>query len=291
MASWPEIGEDALLTRLIAVVGSGACPISKFGAVRPPSVKPKPRDRAQMLRCRLAVLAGAVFVLSMSSPAAWAQSFAPAGNMDYNGYSQIRQSLKLQQVCADFRGAYDERGYDNGHCVGHDEPGIGFISAASRSGNNGQWEFTLPRERPLPATQSFENLITFQLSMTLYDPKSYPKGACIPDSDQNTPSTAGSALLELQFYPPGFPPYISQIGCDLAHWCASLTIDSLEVMSNGKVNPNCAEPVTFAFIHKNGIPTGPPGPASATAATLTPNPQTLLVNQGDRIRVTITAVC
>ena len=135
------------------------------------------------------------------------------------------------------------------------------------------------------------NLITFQLSMTLYDPKSYPKGACIPDSDQNTPSTAGSALLELQFYPPGFPPYISQIGCDLAHWCAALTIDSLEVMSNGKVNPNCAEPVTFAFIHKNGIPTGPPGPASATAATLTPNPQTLLVNQGDRIRVTITAVC
>jgi len=244
-----------------------------------------------MLLCRLAVLAGAVFVLSMASPAAWAQSFAPAGNMDYNGYSQIRQSLKLQQVCADFRGAYDERGYDNGHCVGHDEPGIGFISTASRSGNNGQWEFTLPRERPLPATQSFENLITFQLSMTLYDPKSYPKGACIPDSDQNTPSTAGSALLELQFYPPGFPPYISQIGCDLAHWCAALTIDSLEVMSNGKVNPNCAEPVTFAFIHKNGIPTGPPGPASATAATLTPNPQTLLVNQGDRIRVTITAVC
>jgi hypothetical protein len=111
----------------------------------------------------------------MSSPAAWARSFAPVGNLDCNGYSQIQKSLKPQQACVDFRGAYDERGYDNGHYIGHDEPGIGFISTAPHSGNNVQWEFTLPQERPLPATQSFENFAAFRLSMALCDPLSFPK--------------------------------------------------------------------------------------------------------------------
>jgi hypothetical protein len=236
---------------------------------------------------RLGVAVGAVFVLLMSSPTARAQSLAPVGNLDCNGYSQIQKPLKPQQACADFRGAYDERGYDNGHYIGHDEPSIGFISTAAHSGNNVQWEFTLPRERPLPATQSFENFAAFWLSMALCDPQSFPKGACSPDSDQNVPATAGSALLELQFYPPGFYPLISHISCDAMHWCAALNIDSLAVTSNGQVNPNCAEPINFALIQKDGVPAGPPGPASATAATFTPNGQTLLMNQGDRIRVTI----
>jgi len=116
-----------------------------MGGRAPIVCKAQTKDRVQMLRCRLAVLVGVVFVLLMSSPAAWAQSFAPIGNLDCNGYSQIQQPLKPQQVCADFRGAYDERGYDNGDYIGHDEPAIGFISTAPRSGNNVQWEFTLPR--------------------------------------------------------------------------------------------------------------------------------------------------
>ena len=58
-------------------------------------------------------------------------------------------------------------------------------------------------------------------------------------------------------------------------------------MSNGQLNPNCTEPVNFAFIQTNGVPTGPPGPNTATNATFTPNAQTLLMNQGDHIRVTI----
>jgi hypothetical protein len=37
----------------------------------------------------------------------------------------------------------------------------------------------------------------------------------------------------------------------------------------------------------DGIPTGPPGPASATNATFTPNGQTLLMNQGDKLKLTI----
>ena len=239
-----------------------------------------------MSRCLVAVVAAAL-VLALSSPAVRAQSFAPVGNLDCNGYSQIQQSLKTPLVCADFIADYDQRGYDNGHYIGHDEPSIGFISTASHSGNNVQWEFTLPRERPLPATQSFENFIAFWFSMALCDPNSFPKGACIADSDQNNPNHAGSALLELQFYPPGFPPLVTQISCDLTHWCAALNIDSLEVESNGQVNPNCTEPVNFAFIQKDGVPTGPPGPGNANGATMTPNTQTLFMNQGDRIRITI----
>jgi hypothetical protein len=58
------------------------------------------------------------------------------------------------------------------------------------------------------------------------------------------------------------------------------------VKRDGRLNADCTEPVNFAFIQKNGVPTGPPGPASATAATLTPNARTLMMNQGDRIRIT-----
>ena len=239
-----------------------------------------------MSRCWLVVLVAAL-VLALSPEAVQAQSFAPVGNLDCNGYSQIQQPLKTQLICADFISDYDQRGYDNGHYIGHDEPSIGFISTASHSGNNLQWEFTLPRERPLPATQSFENFIAFWFSMALCDPNSFRRGACIADSDQNNPNVAGAALLELQFYPPGFSPYITQISCDTTHWCAALNVDSLEVMNDGQVNPNCTEPVNFAFIQQNGVPTGPPGPGNATAATMTPNAQTLLMNQGDRIRITI----
>jgi hypothetical protein len=235
--------------------------------------------------CRLLLIAAGL-LLALSSPAARAGSFAPVGDLDCNGYSQIQRPLRPLMVCADFRAAYDERGYDNGHYIGHDEPSIGFISTAPRSGNNIQWEITLPRERPLPATQSFENFIAFWFAMALCDPRSFPNGACVPDRDRNTPQEAGSAFLELQFYPPGFSP-LTVISCDRTHWCAALNIDSLEVMSNGRLNPRCTEPFNFALIQKNGVPAGPPGPGSATSATFRPNAQTLLMNQGDRIRITI----
>jgi len=151
-----------------------------------------------------------------------------------------------------------------------------------------RWEITLPVERPLPATQSFENYITFWFSMALCDPNSgFVRGPCIPDSDLNNPNNAGSAFLEMQFYPPGNPPFITQISCDLTHWCASLHINSLENMDNGQLNPNCTETTNFAFIQRNGVPTGPPGPNTATVASFTPNRQTLLMNQGDRLLITI----
>jgi hypothetical protein len=239
-----------------------------------------------MMNTRVVAFLSVGATLLVCSQTLRAQSFAPVGNLDCNGYSQIQKPLR-RDTCTDFRGEYGERGYDNGHYIGHDEPSIGFISTVVHSGNNVQWQFTLPSEHPLPATQSFENYIAFWFAMALCDPNSFPRGACIPDSDENNPTLAGSAFLEMQFYPPGFPPFITSISCDVKHWCASLHINSLEVTDLGTLNPNCTEPTNFAFIQTNGVPTGPPGPASATDATFTPNAQTLLMNQGDTLRITI----
>jgi len=211
--------------------------------------------------------------------------FPARGGLDCNGLSRIQKPLKADDTCADPRNGKD-RAEDNGVYVGHDEPSIGFFSSAPRSGNTVKWEVTLPRERSLPATQSFENFITFWVSMALCDPGSFPNGPCIPDSDRNKLFEAGSAFLEMQFYPPGFSPFITKISCDLKHWCASLHINSLEV-TDGHLNPNCGETTNFAFIQRNGIPTGPPGFASQTEASFIPNKQTLLMNQGDRLRITI----
>ena len=186
---------------------------------------------------RAVLLVSSALVLLIFSAPSTAQSFKPVGGLDCNGYSKVQKPLRPQDVCADFRSEYGQRGYDNGHYVGHDEPSAGFISTVSHSGNNLQWEITLPRERRLPATQSFENFVAFWFAMALCDPNSgFARGPCIADSDEHNPNTAGSAFLEMQFYP-----------------------------------------------------TGPPRPNNLNAASVTPNSQTLLMNQGDRLRITISA--
>jgi hypothetical protein len=230
----------------------------------------------------------AVVVLAVCSLNARVEAFPKIGNLDCNGFSKIQTPLRPQMTCADFRGDYDHRGFDNGRYIGHDEPSLGFFSTLPHSGNSIQWDMTLPVERPLPATQTFENTVAIWFAMALCDTNSYPNGPCIPDSDENTPADAGSAFMELQLYPPGFSPFITQISCDLKHWCAALNIDSLEIDSTGGVNPNCTEPVNFAWLATDGIPTGPPSPSAANAATFTPNGHTLLMNQGDHLRITIT---
>lgn len=243
----------------------------------------------------LVSLSLAVSTLHPSLARAAGLRFAPQGELDCNGYSKIQRPVKRNFPCADITGLHGERGEDNEHYIGHDEPSAQFLSSRPGSGNNVRWNISLPREHPLPATQSFQNAATFWFSMALCEPASYPLKPCVPDSDENPPSrfasdptVAGSAFLELQFYPPGFYPYLTQLSCDAIHWCAAMTIDSLKCdPAASSCNENCTEPVNFAFIQRDGVPTGPPGPASATDATLTPNAQTLLMNQGDQIEITI----
>lgn len=233
-------------------------------------------------------LASGALTLLMFCPSSQAQTIEPVGGLDCNGHSLVQKPLRPHDTCTDFHGYWGGRGYDNGYYIGHDEPSIGFISTLHHSGNNMRYAITLPVERPLPATQSFENYVTFWFSLALCDPNSgFVRGPCIPNSDLNNPINTGSAVLEMQFYPPGNPPFITQISCDLIHWCASLHINSLENMDNGMLNPNCTETTNFAFIQRNGVPTGPPGPNTMTVASNTPNNETLLMNQGDRLIVTI----
>jgi hypothetical protein len=89
--------------------------------------------------------------------------------------------------------------------------------------------------------------------------------------------------MELQFYPPGFAPFDDSISCDNTHWCSALTIDSVECDAAGTCNNNCIEPVNFAFIQRDGVPVGPPSPQESDLQTFTPNAQTLMMNQGDRL--------
>jgi hypothetical protein len=133
--------------------------------------------------------------------------------------------------------------------------------------------------------------------MALCDSNSYPLLPCDAKDDANAPGCtgicnphlypgAGSAFMEMQFYPPGFAPQSDAIGCDNTHWCSALTIDSLEcTFGFAQCNPACVEPVNFAFIQKDGIPTGPPSPQEQTVQSHLPNGSTLLYGPGDRITV------
>jgi HYR domain-containing protein len=137
---------------------------------------------------------------------------------------------------------------DYPYYVGHDEPEMEFFSTKPGSGNNLQWKIKLPAADPVPqqdgsVVANRELFSTIWFSLALCDPQSTPFGACTPNSDSNT-SSAGSAILELQFYPPG-----SNCPGDDSKWCASLTIDELTT--------NCGEPITAAPITTNGSPGGP----------------------------------
>ena len=128
-----------------------------------------------MLRCRLAVLVGwFLFCRCLLQPHGLNRS-RPLAILIAMATARSGNRSNRSKFASIFTAPNDERGYDNAHYIGHDEPGIGFDSTAPRSGNNVQWEFTLPRERLLLATQSFENLIAFWVSMALCDPPILPE--------------------------------------------------------------------------------------------------------------------
>jgi hypothetical protein len=92
--------------------------------------------------------------------------------------------------------------------------------------------------------------------------------------------------MEMQFYPPGQPPFVDSVSCDATHWCAALNIDSLECTTGFTTcNTGCEEPVNFAYIQRNGVPAGPPSPQKSGLSTYTPNTQTLMMNPGDTLTV------
>jgi len=251
----------------------------------------------------LAALFAFASVLVVLPEAASAKS---AAELDCNGQSPLGTAVHAPLACTDIRGfnnewnknTWDGRFYDNNEYIGHDEPDMTFLSHQHGSGNNVTWTDTIPRDpsaAPTDRNPGHDVAHWFELSpapwfsMALCDPNSYPQAPCTPESDSNAPSSTsnggGSTFMEFQLYPPGLPPFIDSSGCDDTHWCAALTIDSLECTEGfAQCNGNCEEPVNFGFIQRDGVPTGPAAPNEIDVASETPNSQTLLMNPGDTIR-------
>ncbi|HXC18543.1 MAG TPA: hypothetical protein VNT80_01410 [Acidimicrobiales bacterium] len=215
--------------------------------------------------------------------------------LDCNGDSPVQKMFRPMN-CTDIAGnlgasnpdTWGGKFYDNGQYIGHDEPDAAFTSHVPGSGNDVNWNLTLGTDpRALPTTSRpghdvshwFELSPAPWLSMAMCDNFSFPVTPCTPQSDSNaTTSTnpgGGSAFMEMQFYPPGEPPFVDSTSCDDTHWCAALTIDSLECNAT-TCNNNCIEPVNFAFIQTDGVP---------DQNGLTPDDKTLLMNPGDQISV------
>jgi len=234
-------------------------------------------------------------------------SVAPnsVNELDCNGWSSTYTSVRELggDLCTDPIRAINGLGTrftDNGWYVGHDEPSVKFISNAPGSGNTMTYVTKIPVDPPIPPTSSGSVTDYGQLSvapwfgLSMCDPESYPENPCTPDSDSNlgaisNPADAGSAFMELQLYPPGYTPFVDSESCSATKWCAALTIDSLEcTFGFATCNDNCIEPVNFAFLQTNGVPTGPPSPQLADLNTFLANGNTLLINPGDVLIVSIT---
>ena len=173
--------------------------------------------------------------------------------------------------------------------VGHDEPSLLFYSDTAGSGYSSLYRVVLPKDPPQLPTQSgtggtwnFQLHPAFWFGMALCDNQSGPEfthDPCTPDSDTNikdgsNPANAdyigrhaGTAFLELQFYPPGWAPLGSGISCDATQWCAAVAIFGFNRDQNTLTNNNqdClhkvgVEPVSYAFVTKSGVPHASPDP-------------------------------
>jgi hypothetical protein len=235
--------------------------------------------------------------------------------LDCNGWGKHNTSANpgFRKLCTDPRGplkhakgwnmaagGYGSKGrfLDNGHYVGHDEPSVKFISSAPGSAFHITYFTRLPVDPPKPPTNTGSRTKYAELTgaawfgLPICDPQSYPVNPCTPHSDANTglnsPTDAGSAFMELQFYSPGFPPFQDNTSCSRTKYCVAMTIDSLASHFNFvDINPKCPEPVNFAYLQRNGVPAGPPSPQLTNGHSFTPNAKTLEMNPGDVLKVAI----
>jgi len=209
-----------------------------------------------------------------------------------------------------------------GKYIGHDEPSLLFYSNQPGAGNSNSWQLRLPKDPPVQPTDAgtggtfnFQLHPAFWFGMALCDTMSAPAPGtrdCKPDSDGNIADSAnpaapdyigkhaGTAFVEMQLYPPGWVPWPASAiinggsSCDATRWCAAVAIFSLLRNQNtGQLNNSACrqlvgdEDFNFAFVTRNGKPTGPPDPTRQTiAGTFTPDPQRdLFMNSGDLIKV------
>jgi hypothetical protein len=254
--------------------------------------------RAGVRRRLLLLTAGAAAVIA---PVALSPMGTTAAAAVHQHLNCIRASLCTEVVDS-------EQVFGEGVYVGHDEPSLLFYSNKPGSGNRYSSILTLPtqpatNQTPGKASYDFQLHPAFWFGMAMCDTQSYPEllHSCTPDSDSNiadpavTANHAGTAFMEMQFYPPGWVPFNNPggISCSATQWCAALNIDSLSSnpvtgQQNNAVCESTAgeEYVNFAFITLNGVPQAPPNPVNATATTFTPDPtKDLMMNGGDNVSV------
>ena len=257
------------------------------------------------MRKALAIFGGIMLLATVGAPAS---ASSPSG--------QRPEKLLCNEgspICAE---AVDALGYEGAY-TGHDEPSLLFYSDTPGAGNNQQYRMVVPQDPPILPTQdgtggtfNFQDRIAFWFGMDLCDNQSAPEfthAPCTPSSDTNIfdgadPTQAnyighhpGTAFLELQFYPPGWAPFLNAISCDATQWCAAMAIFSFNRNQNTFVDNNAAclntvglEPANFAFITTSGVPQAPPGPLDLTAGSFTPDPsKDLFMGAGDRLNISI----
>ena len=248
--------------------------------------------------------AGSSGVTTTTSTTAWV---APnkVNEVDCNGWSSAYKAAKpaMRGLCTDpiqIKNGKAARFIDNGWYVGHDEPSVKFISKVPGSGNTMTYDMQVPVDPTAKPTVSGSVTDYGELSIApwfglpMCDPLSYPQNTCTPDSDSNigsisSPNAAGSAFMELQLYPPGFGPFTDSFSCSQTQWCAAMTIDSLECnFGFSTCNPRCEEPVNFSYLQTNGVPSGPPSPQLSDLDTEIGNANTLKINPGDVLEISIT---
>jgi hypothetical protein len=276
-------------------------------------------------RALAATSAAALVGLALSVPvSAHAASGTPARQAPVSAFARAQQAAvraagglahhqtidcdgwppHLQIVCPD---TYNSR-HVLGTYVGHDEPGVHFFSNVPGSGNRARWVLTMPKEPsatnvPAAHNYSFENRIAFWLGMSLCATQSFPEqlSTCKPDSNSNIVNPkdsqyhAGSAYLELQFYPPGYAPFPAGVSCSPTHWCVAMNVWSYydNPVTGQVLNSACQAKVggveldNFAFLTHDGRPAGPPNPLDANVSTFTPNKDVVELGQGNKVAVTV----
>ena len=268
------------------------------------------------MRRTLAVIAGLLLVASLA-PVAAASRVSPGGAAITQAAGESYGSKLLchegSPLCAETN---DLIGYRSEY-TGHDEPSALFYSNVPGSGNNANYRLVIPTDPPILPKQdgsggtfNFQDRIAFWFGMDLCDNQSAPEythDPCTPNSDSNIFDGAdptqpdyigfhpGTAFLEVQFYPPGWVPWLEAISCDPTKWCAAVAIFSFNSDQNNGVNNNAAclnsvgvEPANFAFITLNGTPHAPAAPLSQTLSSFTPNSATdLFMDPGDAIDLSI----
>jgi hypothetical protein len=199
--------------------------------------------------------------------------------------------------------------------IGHDEPSLLFYSNEQGAGYTNIYKLRLPKDSPVKPNQdgsggtwNFQLHPAFWFGMAMCDDQSSPNPGgsqsagpnvkCVPDSDANIYDGAnpakpdyigkhpGTAFMEMQFYPPGWITSNST-----TQWTAALNIDSVSAndntgQGNNDVCGGAIEYVNFAFIQTDGVPF-PPGSPSPLGPFVETNANTLSMNPGDELIVTL----